>query len=350
MATGLGGAIAGFDKGNDDDLEQVFLSKGYNTALNKYNKQFSPTNLGLADAYSAYRNAYEANSPLAAENAAYYGNIAKGIFSNPATATSTYEQLRSGNLSSLADVYKNVLDYGMAGQKAKLAAGGYGNTGPSAYDRILSSTMTASNLAPVLNTIYGNLGRDASGMFGADRNWDAYRLGQFAQDPLTGYVDAATAGRSINPYLTKIGMLNAGVGGLAQLAPLFQANNAGFQTVKGLSSRLNDFSDATMNAAQFAGSFMGGGMGGMMGGMGGAGAAGGAGGAGGMSSMMGMMGGGGQQMAPAAQSYYPQQMQMPSVPQSGGYYNQLPAMMQYQQGYQPSYNPNSPALGGYFPG
>lgn len=344
MATGIAGAVAGFDKGNDDDLEQVFLSKGYNTALNKYNKQFSPTNLGLADAYSAYRDAYETNSPLAGENAAYYANIAKGIFSNPATATSTYEQLRSGNLSSLSDVYKNVLDYGLAGQKAKLAAGGYGNTGPSAYDRILSSSMTASNLAPVLNTIYGNLGRDASGMFGADRNWDAYRLGQFAQDPLTGYVDNATAGRAINPYMTKIGMLNAGVGGLAQLAPLFQANSGGFQTVKGLSSRLNDFSDATMNAAQFAGSLMGGGMGGMMGGMGGAGAAGGAGGAGGMSSMMGMMGGGGgQQMAPAAQSFYPQQM--PSVAPTGGYYQ---PMMNYQQpalpAYNPYMNPNSPGL------
>lgn len=339
-AMSIGGAWAGLDKGNDDELQQIFLSPGFNKSLNQYNKLFRPGALGYDEASKNYADLFAANSPLAAENAAYYGNIAKGIFSNPATATSTYEQLRSGNLSSLSDVYKNVLDYGLAGQKAKLAAGGYGNTGPSAYDRILSSTMTASNLAPVLNTIYGNLGRDATGVFGADRNWDAYRLGQFAQDPLTGYVDAATAGRAINPFMTKVGMLNAGVAGLGGLMPLYQGNSGGFQVVKGLTSRLNDFDAGHLNAMNNAMSLYTGAMsGGMMGGgMGGAGGAGG--GMGGLSSMMGGMGGG-QQMAPAAQGYYPQQM--PSVPATGGYYQ---PMMQYQQPaqYSPYMNPNSPAL------
>lgn len=335
-AGGLASLIGG--KSSDDDLKQLFLNEGFQNAIRAYNKLYRPENLGYQDAANQYSDLYAANTPAAKANAEYYTNIAKGIFSNPASATSTYEQLRSGNLSSLSDVYKNVLDYGMAGQKAKLAAGGYGNTGPSAYDRILSSTMTASNLAPVLNTIYGNLGRDATGVFGADRNWDAYRLGQFAQDPLTGYLDTATAGRAINPYMTRVGMLNQGVSGLGGLLPLYQGNSAGFKVVKGLTSRLNDTSTGFMNLANFS-TQLGGNIAGMGGGMGGA-APSGSGGEGAVFTGQSM--GGGTAMAPAAQSYYPQQM--PSVPQSGGYYQ---PMMQYQQApsqYMPSYNPNSPGL------
>lgn len=354
----LGGSIASLvgGKSADDKLVQDFLSNTQNRALTQYSKSYRPDKLGIPAAFDAYNTAYSANNPTAQANADYYNQIAKGIFSNPQTQTGTYEQLRSGNLSSLADTYKDVLNFGLAGQKAKLAAGGYGNTGPSAYDRILSSTMTASNLAPVLQTIYGNLGRDASSAYGADRAWDAYRLGQFGSDPLTGYLDASTAGRAINPLLTHIGLLNAGVGGLAQLSPLYGANSAGFHVQKGLSSRLNDFAQATQNAAKFASSFMGGGMGGAAGGMGGLGGM--MGGVGG--SQGGTSGPSGAMSAPQAQNWMSEYnggnpygyQAPPNYSPPPNYVQQYGGQPNYAQPYSSGqdwlqYN-NSPAIGNTF--
>jgi hypothetical protein len=134
--------------------------------------------------------------------------------------------------------------------------------------------MTASNLAPVLNTIYGNLGRDASSAIGGDRAWDAYRMGQFAVDPLTGYVDAATAGRVWNPINTYRGAINRDVAGLGNvLNNVIVPNVAGYDLVPGLSSRLNNVASGFMNLANFGTSMYG-----NIAGMGGGGMPGGAGG------------------------------------------------------------------------
>jgi hypothetical protein len=279
----LGGSIAGFDSGNRDKMEVQYYSDLINGRARKYGKLLDPKDVTAA--YNDFRNAYQANSPTALNNANFYTEQAKGILSNNTSGADVYERLRSGNLSSLGDVFKNVLDYGMAGQKARLAAGGYGGSGPSAYDRILSSTMTASNMAPVLSALYSNLGRDATSLIGGDRNWDAYRMTQFAGDPLTGYLDAATAGRAIAPLNVYRGLINNDIGTLSNLLNNVMIPNVrGYELKPGLSTKLNNFASGTMNLSRFGTELMGS-YGGMMGG--------GMGGAGGIGGMFGGMGGGG---------------------------------------------------------
>lgn len=267
----VGGAIAGLF-GEDDELKPRYYSEAINNRANRYANLYKPRE--LRDAYNEYNDLYRANDGLAQQNASFYADQARGILGDNTRTADVYERLRAGNLSSLGDVFKNVLDHGLASQKARMAAGGYGGSGPNSYDRILNSTMAASNLSPVLNTIYGNLGRDATSAIGGDRTWDAYRMGQFAVDPLTGYVDAATAGRVMNPLNVYRGMIGQDVAGLGNvLNNVVIPNVAGYDLVPGLGSRLNNLAAGTMNLSNFGSSLMSqygmGGMGGGMGGMGG---------------------------------------------------------------------------------
>jgi hypothetical protein len=274
---GLGGAIAGLDSSNDDKMRQTYYSDGLNAKLNGYLRLIKPKDLSAA--YGTYKTAFDANNPLAKENAAFYADQAKGILGDNASTADTYERLRSGNLSSLGDVFKSVLDHGLASQKARLAAGGYGGSGPSSYDQILNSQMATANISPVLQSIYGNLGRDATASVGGDRAWNAYRMGQFAQDPLTGYVDNATAGRVFQPLMDYRTMINGDIGTLGNLGNVIKSNTSGYQLEPGLASRLNNVAAGAMNAGNFAMSMYGGAMGGGAGG--------------GLGSLMGGMGGGG---------------------------------------------------------
>lgn len=302
----FGGAIAGLF-GQDDELKPRYGSDILNSRYNAYIRNFlNPKE--ERNAFNEYNSAYRANDPLAKENAGFYDQQARGILGDSTRTSDVYERLRSGNLSSLSDVFKNVLDHGLASQKARMAAGGYGESGPSSYDRILNSTMASANLTPVLNTIYGNLGRDAMGSVGGDRAWDAYRMGQFAQDPLTGYVDAATAGRVINPLYVKQGLLGGNIGNMAAIGQGVANNIQGYDLIPGLASRLNNLGAAAQNAVSFAGNLSS-----TFGGMGMGGGAGG--GMGGMGSMMGGMGGGGApQTNPTPGSYY-----MPNYGTTPGY-------------------------------
>lgn len=274
----VGGAIAGLF-GEDDELKARYYSDLINNKANSYARLLKPRD--VRSAYEEFDTAYRANDGMARSNADFYSDLSKGILSDGTRTADTYERLRSGNLSSLGDVFKNVLDYGLSSQKARLAAGGYGGVGPSSYDRILSSTMTASNMAPVLNTIYGNLGRDASAATAGDRTWDSYRMGTMAQDPLTGYYDSV-AGRSLVPLGEYRNLIDRDIGVMGNaLNNVIIPNVAGYDLVPGLASRLNNLASGTMNLANFGSSLMSS-YGGMMGG-----------GAGGMGGMMGGMGGGG---------------------------------------------------------
>jgi hypothetical protein len=279
----LGGALAGLDSSNRDKYETQYYSDLINGRANKYARLLNPKD--VTSAYNEYNDLYRANDGLAKDNADFYSTQAKGILGDNSRGIDTYERLRSGNLASLGDVFKNVMDYGLAGQKARLAAGGFGGSGPSSYDRILNSTITASNLTPLLNTIYGGLGRDASALIGGDRGWDAFRMGQFALDPLTRYVDSATAGRAINPLNAYRGLINQDVGTLSNiLQNVIVPNVSGVELMPGLGSKLNNVASGVMNLSRFGTELMGS-YGGMMGG--------GMGGAGGIGGMFGGMGGGG---------------------------------------------------------
>lgn len=295
----LGGAIAGLDSGNNDKINPTYYSDRINNTADAYGKLFKPGELSKLAAQ--YGTAYHANDPLARDNANFYADQARGILGDNSRGIDTYERMRQGNISSLADVFKGVLDHGLAYQKSRLAAGGYGGSGPSSYDSILQSTMAAANLTPVLNTIYGGLGRDTSSLVGGDRAWDAYRMGQYATDPLTGYVDAATAGRVIQPWNVKRDMMGRDIGQMGQLLnQVIVPNVSGYQLDPGLGSKLNNVAAGVMNAAQFAGSMYGSAAGGGMGGMGGGG-----GGMGSLGGMMGGMGGGQGGAQPSGGGYNP---------------------------------------------
>lgn len=349
VQSGLGSIMA-LDSGNEDSLDPTWLDPGVHAHTNWYLKNLKGTD--ILDASKAFKSAYEANDPLAKENASFYSGIAKGILGNNASQTDVYERMRSGNLASLGDQFKNILDYGLASQKARLAAGGYGNQGPSAYDRILNSTMAGANMAPVLSSIYGNLGRDASSAYGADRAWDQYRMNQFAKDPLTGYADAA-AYRKLVPVQTSRGLINMDMGTLKNITDVIKNNFAGYKLDPGLASKFNNLAAGVMNMSRFGGELMstyGGGMGGGIGGMGG-----------------GMGGGGagsGQQMSPEmAQALMASMQRMNQNPPQYGYQNptgnpyggvygaETSPMQFYNPNYGMSYGVDvpytNPNLGGY---
>lgn len=323
------GGLAGLDSGNDDNLRRLDYAPGVTKMLGQYKSFFDPK--ALRDIIAQYTSAYNANAPEAAANAEYYKTAGKSIFEDPSTYLGDYEKLRGGNLDALNGVYKNVLDYGLAGIKGRLAAGGYGNQGPSSYDRILNAQMTTSNIAPVLQTIFGNLGGSAAQSYGSRMANNQNKLQLMANDFLTRYADN-NAARTLTPYLTGTGVAGSNIGGLNSIIDAIKNGVAGYQLEKGLTTRLDESAEGVQNAMKFASQFMGGGMGGMMGGMGGAaGAAGGAGGAAGgtgnIMSMLSSMGGG-------------------SAPVSGGSnMNQIMAMVQQmlaQRGSAPA-APTTPA-------
>lgn len=183
--------------------------------------------------------------------------------------TSNYERVRSGNISSLADQFVNLANYGQEGDKAALAARGYGGRGPSSYESILRSDRISKNIAPVLNTIYGNLGADTAGLnqnrlanLAATMGIYQSRLG------LPGAADA----RTLLPYQAREAMLGNQIGmGGGALAETSKANVSGYEQkqdkwakfMQGIGRSMDQGFDAYMSVAG------GGAFGGMMGGGGG---------------------------------------------------------------------------------
>lgn len=234
LATGFN-----FDSANDDNLVARYYSKPVDTLLNLYAGYYGKKKLNSA--LDDYRSALSDVYPQATANAnaQYYSGLTKDIVGDKNTYLTDYERLRSGNLESLGGVFKDVLDYGMAGEKARLAAGGYGNTGPSAYDKILSSTRTASNLTPVLSNIYNNLGREATASYGSREAHNQYLINLMQNDILGQYGQNA-ASRALLPYLTQMGLASSNIQGLQALGQAVRSNTSGYELVKGLTSRVSD--------------------------------------------------------------------------------------------------------------
>lgn len=224
--------------GNDDKTKPVYASDYLNALYNNLAQAYRPKYLNAA--VGDYKTALDSLYPQSAANDAanYYSQYTKNIIGDPNTYLSDYEKLRAGNLSSLGNVFKDVLDYGLQSEKARLAAGGYGNTGPSSYDRILSSTRTASNLTPVLNTIYGNLGREATASYGSREDRNRYLLDLFASDPFGRYATTG-ATRAMEPYLQRLALTNAALQGAGLAGQNVRANIQGYETIPGLTTRLS---------------------------------------------------------------------------------------------------------------
>lgn len=140
--------------------------------------------------------------------------------------TATYERVRGGNIASLADQFVKLASAGEEGDKLALAARGYGGRGPGSYESILRADRISRNIAPVLNTIYGNLGTDTTGL-------NLNRLANLGNViPTLAYRDAlpgATDARTLLPYEARLSMLGREIPLSTQIAESTRANTAGFK-------------------------------------------------------------------------------------------------------------------------
>lgn len=193
--------------------------------------------------------------------------------------TSTYERVRGGNIASLADQFVNLANYGQEADKAALAARGYGGRGPGSYESILRADRISKNIAPVLNTIYSNLGSDTAGL-------NTNRLANLAQViPTLQYRDSlpgATDYRTLLPYQARLAMLGSEIPLSTSIAGAARANSAGFKEtpnkwatfLQDLGRSMDQGFDAFTSiygGDGLMGNFGGGGIGGMGGSGGGAG-------------------------------------------------------------------------------
>lgn len=223
----MGNAIGGFFGG--PKVKQIIYNKNLGDAQNQQGIQLQDLAKYGDTAQRAYAAAVAASTPQAQainqENIGTLGTLANQYAAYDPTAN--YERIRSGNISSLADQFVNMASLGQEGDKLALAARGYGGSGPGSYESILRSDRISRNIAPVLNTIYGNLGTDAS-RTSADRlsNLQATMALLQTRGALPGSLDY----RALLPYQSQANMLGGQIAMGGDLANAYKANVAGFQS------------------------------------------------------------------------------------------------------------------------
>lgn len=189
--------------------------------------------------------------------------IGKNLAYDPLDA---YERIRSGNLGALDTQAANLAGYGAAADKINLAGRGYGGRGPGSYERILTQDRVSKNIVPVLNTIFGNLGRDTGGAASDRLNnlISTFQLmQQRAERPLS------FADMMLNPVRARGEAAGINLSNFGNLASTARENVAGFKQVKSPWQIAGEAGDSLMDAYM---SMYGGGMMGGMGGGGGGGA------------------------------------------------------------------------------
>lgn len=193
-----------------------------------------------------------------------------------------YERVRGGNIASLADQFTKLASLGQEGDKTRLASLGYGGRGPSSYESILRSDRISRNIAPVLDTIYRNLGTDTAGL---NNNRLQNLAATLAILKERGMLPGATDARALLPYQAEAGLFGGQVGLGGELANATGANFQGFETKK--NPWKNFFEEGGKSADRafdaymsiYGGGMLGGGGGGGLGGIMGGGGGGGGGGA-----------------------------------------------------------------------
>lgn len=263
----FGSAIGGFFGG--PKLKRIELNPYLNDAINEQAIGLRGLRKTAGDAGAKYAAAVDASTPqvqaVANENLALLGRLAnQGAAFDP---TDTYERIRGGNIASLADQFVNLATYGQQADKSALAARGYGGRGPGSFESTIRADRISRNIAPVLNTIFGNLGADAAGLnqnrlanLAATTGIARERLG------LPGYADS----RALLPYQAQAGMLGNEIGMSGMIADATKANTAGYeQTQNKWANFFQQMGRATDQVADTAISLYGGGMLGGGGGMGG---------------------------------------------------------------------------------
>jgi hypothetical protein len=140
----------------------------------------------------------------------------------------SYERTRSGNLDALNGWAKNLADYGSRADKLSLLSRGYGGRATDGgYGTALRTNSIATSTVPVLNTIFGNLGRDSAI---AEQN----RFNNLLESLDIMKNRAATvdrpAERLLMPIQARTGTLNDEIASLAGLTSNAKNNTAGWQS------------------------------------------------------------------------------------------------------------------------
>lgn len=269
----MGSAIGGFFGG--PKLKQVRYSDQLRDVLEKQVTSLGELGPTAADAARRYSEAVAASTPevdrIDRETIGTLGDLARQYTTfDPA---GTYERIRSGNISSLADQFVKMAALGEEGDKARLAALGYGGRGPSSYESILRSDRISRNIAPVLNTIYSTLGSDVDRL-------NTNRLANLGYAlPVLDYrrsIPGSRDARVLLPYQAEASMLGDQVALGTDLGDAFKSNIAGFKSEKNKWANFFEQSGRALDQAAdraidlYTG-YLGGGMGGLGGGGGGGG-------------------------------------------------------------------------------
>lgn len=142
----------------------------------------------------------------------------------------TRSAIREGDLASLDKQFTNLVDYGSAADKARMASLGLGGRASAgSYGRIQDQLRASRNLSPVLNTIYGNLGSDTSRIT-QDRYQNLMsQLGLMNQR--AGLYDTRVANRSLMPSYARNADLQSTLANLGGISQGFGQNVAGWEAV-----------------------------------------------------------------------------------------------------------------------
>jgi hypothetical protein len=273
---GITGAIgAGF---GSDKVNQQYYSPGVNSNLNWLTGLFKGDNKSIDDALAAFT--LENNTRTANNNR--LRGLAEADYSNLFGQTQgynpmgEYERLRSGNLGALKDWSGILGEQGRRTESLAQAALGLGGRPSGSYEKALVADRVSRNVAPVINTVMGNLGRDTSALGALRFN----NIGQAANliDSRTNTANIGY-GDALAPAYAMMDFRNAQTGLLGGQAGVAKANSAGWQQDRNWADRLGDAGQAfdnTMNrdigvAAGALGSLTGMGAMGGVGGMGGGG-------------------------------------------------------------------------------
>jgi len=267
----IGGSLAGLIGGEstDDKLKPRYYLPGLYWRSRNLTRLIDPKD--IQSAYDQFKSLYEPNTARATANAPYYENLTKGIFEDKTTPNS----IASEYLNTVGDyINRGRNDLGQQAQSLANTDAlrmGLGNTAPSTANSIALSTRLGGLFAPLYGAGIANSAPFANAAYGQQKAWDQYRLGQFQNDPLTGYYDRA-AYRSFEPLNQLYGGVGRATDALGNiLNRTIIPNVAGYDLIPGLGSRLNNFAAGTMNAVNWGldtyKSAMG--LGGLGGGMGG---------------------------------------------------------------------------------
>lgn len=309
---GLGGFLSAF--GKTKQTPQWYnsgVTKNLDTLAGAYGADNDVAMKALG-AYGTANDARIANTKRLAGMAEQdYSNLFKS--SQTYDPLASYERLRSGNLASLKDFSGALADQGRRQESLAMQSLGLGARPSGSYEKALVADRVSRNTAPVLNTIYGNLGQD-TGVVGNQQTQNLSNLASLI-NARTATADYG-AGLELNPANALMALRDAQIGQQGNIAGATRANLSGYSYTPNTLAKVGNaitaagqgMSEGVGQLASIAGSVMG------------------LGGAGGIAS--GLLGGGGgakaqpqQNLSPAyqAMTYQPVNYAALSSPSAASY-------------------------------